>query len=49
MKTVLIAIDEFASASDSPIKILESAGFKVLTNDSGEPLDFKKLKSIRKS
>ena len=46
MKTVLIAIDEFASASDSPIKILESAGFKVLTNDSGEPLDFKKNSNL---
>jgi len=41
-KTVLIAIDEFASSTNSPIKILESAGFKVLKNDSGTPLDFQK-------
>ena len=34
MKTVLIAIDEFAKASTTPIEILELAGFKVLINDS---------------
>jgi D-3-phosphoglycerate dehydrogenase len=42
MKTVLIAIDEFATASDEPIKMLEQSGFKVLVNDTGEPLDYKK-------
>jgi len=42
MKTVLIAIDEFASASNKPIKMLEQSGFKVLVNDTREPLDYKK-------
>ena len=41
MKTVLIAIDEFAKASTKPIEILESAGFKVLINESGSSLDFR--------
>jgi D-3-phosphoglycerate dehydrogenase / 2-oxoglutarate reductase len=48
MKTVLIAIDEFASASDSPMQILDSAGFKVLVNDSGAPLDFHKDSTLYK-
>lgn len=42
MKTVLIAIDEFAKFSNLPIEILESAGFKILHNKEGIPLDFVK-------
>ncbi len=41
VKKVLIAIDEFAKASTKPIEILESAGFRVLVNESGSPLDFR--------
>ncbi len=41
-KNVLIAIDEFASSTNSPIRILESAGFNVLKNYTGNSLDFKK-------
>ena len=41
MKTVLIAIDEFAKASTKPIDILESAGFDVILNDTGDSLDSK--------
>lgn len=42
MKTVLIAIDEFAKSSNLPIEILESAGFKILYNKEGISLDFVK-------
>ena len=41
MKTVLIAIDEFAKASTRPVEILESAGFNVILNDTGGSLDYK--------
>ena len=37
MKTVFIAIEEFANQSDGAIKILESNGFKILYNKSGIP------------
>lgn len=40
-KNVLIAIDEFASSTNSPYQILESAGFNVMKNDTGNSLDFK--------
>lgn len=39
MKTIFIAIDEFATHSDLPIKILESKGFNILYNQSGIPAD----------
>ena len=42
MKTVFIAIDEFASSSKEPIKILKEAGFKILFNTTGEQLDYRK-------
>ena len=42
MKTVLVAIDEFASSSKEPIKILKEAGFKILFNTTGEQLDYHK-------
>jgi D-3-phosphoglycerate dehydrogenase / 2-oxoglutarate reductase len=41
-KTILIAIDEFASASNISIEILESAGFKLLFNETGGYLDYTK-------
>ena len=41
MKNVLIAIDEFANASTRPVEILESAGFNVILNDTGDSLDYK--------
>ena len=42
MKTVLIAIDEFASVSNEPIELLEQSGFKVLINETGSQLDYNK-------
>jgi D-3-phosphoglycerate dehydrogenase len=40
MKTVLIAIDQYAQNSDKPIKELKNAGIDVIRNDTGKPLRF---------
>lgn len=40
VKTVLVAIDEFAKTSDEPLALLREAGFAVLMNDSGYSLDY---------
>ncbi len=39
MKTVLVAIEEFSQSSNRPFEILRDAGFNILTNDTGLPLD----------
>ena len=39
MKTVLVAIEEFAQSSNRPFEILRDAGFNILTNDTGLPID----------
>lgn len=39
MKTIFIAIDEFAKHSDQPIRILESKGFNILYNHDGISAD----------
>jgi len=39
---VLIAIEEFAKVSRAPVEMLEEAGFEIIWNESGIPLDFTK-------
>ena len=39
---VLIAIEEFAKASRAAVEMLEEAGFEIIWNESGIPLDFTK-------
>lgn len=45
-KTVLIAIDEFAKASDYPVRMLKEYGFHLVWNDSGRPLHHTESSSL---
>jgi len=45
-KTVLIAIDEFAKASDYPVRLLKENGFNIVWNDTGKPLHYVESSSL---
>jgi D-3-phosphoglycerate dehydrogenase len=46
VKTVLVAIEEFSKTSAEPLNLLREAGFTVLMNDTGYPLDYEKHREL---
>ena len=45
-KTVLIAIEEFAKASEYPIQLLNDHGFNIIWNRTGKPLNYRENFSL---